>query len=139
MGHRILYTGRVPREGPVVKKKKAAKPRKLRWHRLSPLVTWALIAAVAGAAAFLVVYAATSGGGSGSAKTDFSAQIAKTPSDASAGQPFQGGPRLYFPVESMDLGQVPFNTMVSESFDLKNVGDSTLKIEDVQVKMLEGC
>jgi hypothetical protein len=124
----------------VAKKKQAARPRKLRWRRqLQPLAIWALIAAVAGAAAFLVVYAATSGGGSGSAKTDFSAQIAKTPSDASAGQPFQGGPRLYFPVESMDLGQVPFNTMVSESFDLKNVGDSTLKIEDVQVKMLEGC
>jgi hypothetical protein len=123
----------------LAKKRGPDKRHATRRRSLPPLAIWGLIAAVAGTAAFLVVYAATSGGGNGSASTDFSAQTAQTPSDASQGQPFQGGPRLYFPVASMDLGQVPFNTPVSESFDLRNVGDAPLKIEDVQVKMLEGC
>jgi hypothetical protein len=34
---------------------------------------------------------------------------------------------------------VPLNTVVSHAFDLRNVGDAALRIEDVQVKMLEGC
>ena len=113
------------------------RPKKRR--SLPPLAIWGLIAAVASTAAFLVVYAATSGGGNGSADAGSSAQTAQTPSDASKGQPFQGGPRLYFPVASMDLGQVPFNTPVSDSFDIRNVGDAPLRIEDVQVTMLEGC
>jgi hypothetical protein len=115
------------------------KRRATRRRRLPPLAIWGLIAAVAGTAAFLVVYATSSGGGGSSADTNSSAQTAETPSDASKGQPFQGGPRLYFPVASMDLGQVPFGKEVSESFDLRNVGDGALRIQDVQVKMLEGC
>jgi hypothetical protein len=95
-----------------------------------------LIAAVAGAAAFLVVYAVSTGGGD---KDEFTAQVVETPSDPSEGQPFQGGPRLYVPVEGVDLGQVPFHKVVSHSFDLRNVGDAALTVEDVQVKMLEGC
>jgi hypothetical protein len=118
-------------------KRRPDKRRATRRRGLPPLAIWGLIAAATGTAAFLVIYAATGGGGS--AKTDFSAQTAQTPSDASKGQPFQGGPRLYFPVASMDLGQVPFNTPVSESFDLSNVGDTPLSIQDVQVTMLEGC
>ena len=117
-------------------KRRPDKRRATRRRRLPPLAIWGLIAAVAGVAAFLVVYAATSGGGDGK---DATAQTAETPSDASKGQPFQGGPRLYFPVASMDLGQIPLNTDVSESFDLRNVGDAALTIQDVQVKMLEGC
>ena len=104
-------------------------------RRLRSLAVWALVAAVASAGVFLVVYAATNGGG----KEPFAAQVAETPSDSAGGQPFQGGPRLYLPVESVDLGQVPLNTVVSHAFDLRNVGDATLKIEGVQVKMLEGC
>jgi hypothetical protein len=122
-----------------MKKRRPDRAPARRCRRLPPLAIWGLIAAVAGTAAFLVVYAATSGGGGGSANRDVSAQTAQTPSDASKGQPFQGGPRLYFPVASMDLGQVLFNTPVSESFDLRNVGDTALTIQDVQVKMLEGC
>jgi hypothetical protein len=95
-----------------------------------------VIAAVAGTVAFLVAYAATSGG---NGKGEFAGQVEETPSDPSKGQPYQGGPRLYAPIQTIDLGQVPFNTVVSKSFDLKNVGDATLKIQDVQVKMLEGC
>jgi hypothetical protein len=104
-------------------------------RRLRSLAVWALVAAVAGAAAFLVIHAATSGGG----KEPFAAQVAETPSDSAGAQPFQGGPRLYLPVASVDLGQVPLETVVSHAFDLRNVGDATLRIEDVQVKMLEGC
>jgi len=117
------------------KKRRAHRPPTPRSHRLRSLAVWALVAAVAGAAAFLVIHAATSGGG----KEPFTAQVAETPSDSAGAQPFQGGPRLYLPVASVDLGQVPLETVVSHAFDLQNVGDATLSIEDVQVKMLEGC
>ena len=119
----------------MAKSRRARRSPVARRRRLRSLAVWALVAAVASAAVFLVVYAATNGG----AKEPFAAQVAETPSDSAGGQPFQGGPRLYLPVESVDLGQVPLKTVVSHAFDLRNVGDATLKIEDVQVKMLEGC
>jgi hypothetical protein len=122
-----------------MKKRRPDKRRATGRRGLPPLAIWTLVAAVAGAAAFLVVYAATGSGDNNSASTDFSAQTAQTLSDPSKGRPFQGGPRLYFPVASMDLGQIPLNTPVSDSFDLRNVGDAPLKIEDVEVTMLEGC
>jgi len=111
-------------------------PTARRRRPLRSLAVWALVAAVGGAAVFLVAYAATNGGGG---EDRFAAQVAETPSDSAGAQPFQGGPRLYLPVEAVDLGQVPLNTEVSHAFDLRNVGDATLKIEDVQVKALEGC
>ena len=118
-------------------KRKQPGSHKARWRRrLGPLAVWGPIAAVVGVVVFLVVYAATSGGGGNG---DSSAQVAETASDPSKGQPFQGGPRLYSPVESMDLGQVPYMQEVYESFDVRNVGDQPLSIEDVQVTMLEGC
>lgn len=121
----------------MAKQKRIDRPRRARRRRgLGTLAVWVLIAGVAGAAALLVVYAATRGG---SDKEDFVARIVETPSDPSLGQPFQGGPRLYFPVEGVDLGRVPLHTVVSHAFDLRNVGDATLRVEDVQVKMLEGC
>ena len=116
--------------------KKQSGRHKARWRRrLGPLAVWGPIGAVAGVVVLLVVYAVAGGGGNG----DSSAQVAETPSDPSKGQPFEGGPRLCFPVPSMDLGQIPLMTNVSESFDLRNVGDAALRIEDVQVTMLEGC
>ena len=118
-------------------KRRVARPRRAKGPRgLGTLAIWVLIAGVTGAAAFLVVYAATSGG---DGKDDFTAQVVETPSDLSLGEPFQGGPRLYLPVETVDLGQVPFHKEVSHAFDLRNVGDAPLKVEDVQVTMLEGC
>jgi hypothetical protein len=39
----------------------------------------------------------------------------------------------------VDLGQVPLDTPVSYAFEFANVGDDTLRIEGVDVKMLEGC
>ena len=117
-------------------KRKQPGNHKARWRRrLGPLAVWGPIGAVAGVVVLLVVYAVAGGGGNG----DSSAQVAETPSDPSKGQPFEGGPRLYFPVASMDLGQIPLMASVSESFDLRNVGDQPLSIEDVQVTMLEGC
>ena len=103
---------------------------------LGSLSVWILIAAVAGTAAFAVACAASTDEGD---KEEFAAAAVETPSDPSGGQPFQGGPRLYFPVQSVDLGQVPFRTEVSYAFALTNVGDAPLSIEDVQVTMLEGC
>jgi len=51
----------------------------------------------------------------------------------------QGGPAISFDIESVDFGDVPLNTPVSYAFPFSNTGDSTLQIEDVQVKTLEGC
>ena len=113
------------------------RPRPPRRRRgLGSLSVWILIAAVVGTAAFVVACAASTDGGD---KEEFAAEIVETPSDPSGGQPFEGGARLYLPVEGVDLGQVPFHKVVSHAFDLTNVGDAPLGIEDVQVTMLEGC
>jgi hypothetical protein len=107
-----------------------------RWRRrLGRLATGGSIAAVIAGIVFLVVYGQI-GGGKGS---EFVPQIAETPSDASKGEPFRGGPRLYFPVESMDLGQVPLSVQIPFDVQLANVGDAALTVEDVSVNILEGC
>ena len=103
---------------------------------LGSLSVWILIAAVAGTAAFVVACTASTDGGD---KEEFAAEIVETPSDPSGGQPFEGGARLYLPVQGVDLGQVPFHSVVSHAFDLTNVGDAPLTVDDIQVKMLEGC
>lgn len=121
----------------MTERKRVDRPRGARGPRgLRALAVWVFIAGVVGAAVFLVACVATSGG---DGKDDFTAETVETPSDPSRGQPFQGGPRLYLPVETVDLGQVPFHQVVSHAFDLRNVGDAALTVEDVQVKMLEGC
>jgi len=51
----------------------------------------------------------------------------------------QGGPAISLDVTSVDFGDVPLNTPVSYAFPFSNTGDATLQIEDVQVKILEGC
>jgi len=51
----------------------------------------------------------------------------------------QGGPAMFFEATSVDFGDVPLNTPVSYAFPFSNTGDATLQIEDVQVKILEGC
>jgi hypothetical protein len=110
--------------------------RARRWRRR--LGSWAapgFIAVAVGLILFLIVYREI-GGEDGS---QFKAEIAETPADASKGQPFPGGPRLYLPVEGIDLGRLPIGPKVSYAFALRNVGDAPLSIEDVQVRMLEGC
>jgi len=105
------------------------------WPLPGPLWAGALIAAVAGIVVFLVVYRGMSGGGG----NDSVPSAVETSPHVPGGEPFRGGPRAYLPVQSVDLGRVPFNKVVSGAFDLKNVGDATLRIEDVQIKVLEGC
>jgi hypothetical protein len=46
---------------------------------------------------------------------------------------------MFFEATSVDFGDVPLNTPVSYAFPFSNTGDATLQIEDVQVKILEGC
>ncbi len=75
------------------------------------------------------------GGGSGS---DFEPQISETLSESDA-EPFEGGARLHFPVESIDFGHVPLNTEVGYAFAMTNMGDAEAEIDDVKVTMLEGC
>jgi len=50
-----------------------------------------------------------------------------------------GGPAIYFPITSADFGQVPLDTPAAYAFEFTNMGDDTLRIEGVDVKMLEGC
>lgn len=121
----------------MAKQKRIGRPRRARKPRgLSQLAPWALGAVAAGAIVLLLVYAASR---SGTANDSFVAEITETPSAPQAGEAFQGGPRLYFPVAGVDLGRIPFQKVVSHVFELRNVGDSPLTLEDVQVQMLEGC
>jgi hypothetical protein len=93
------------------------------------------ITAAVAVVVFLIVYAATGDGGADEADR----QIVETRAEDQAGEPFSGGPRLHFPVESVDLGQIPFNEHVQYAFAAENAGDAAVHIEDVQVRMLEGC
>ncbi len=112
-----------------------SKGARRRDRRLLSLAAGGLVIAAIALVIVLAVYGSMGGGGDkGSAP-----QAVETPSEDRGGEPFQGGARIYLPVESVDLGQVPFNTEVSYAFELTNVGDAPLRIEDVQVKMLEGC
>ena len=110
--------------------------RARRWQRR--LGSWAAPGFIAVAVAlflFFIVYREIGGEDA----NEFKPQVAVTPADASKGQPFPGGPRLYLPVEGIDLGRLPIGPKVSYAFPIMNVGDAPLSIEDVQVKMLEGC
>ncbi|MDP2949587.1 MAG: hypothetical protein Q8P22_08635 [Chloroflexota bacterium] len=52
---------------------------------------------------------------------------------------YQGGPRMRFAVQAVDFGKVPLDVPVRYAFEFTNVGDATLQITDVDVKLLEGC
>lgn len=110
-----------------------------RLPRLGGLVVGGIVAAFAGLIVVMIVYGVMSGGGgSEGGRPDFEAAITETRSEDS-GQPFQGGARLHFPVEEIDFGHVPLNTNVSYAFAMTNVGDAEVEIEDVGVKILDGC
>ncbi len=117
-----------------VKQAKKRKRARRRRPRLRRLITNGFLAAVAASIVLLIVYAVMGGGG----HPDFVPEIAETRSE-SEGQPFQGGPRLHFPVASIDMGRVPLNTDVRYAFTMTNVGDDAARIEDVDVSVLEGC
>ncbi len=89
-----------------------------------------------GAVALVIVFASVGGGGgSGPSVTP----VAENTGESSPVASSQGGPSIDFPVTEVDFGQVPLNTEASYAFEFSNVGDAPLQIEDVQVKMLEGC
>jgi hypothetical protein len=116
------------------KKRKSISPRR-RLPRVGSIVAGGFVAAVVGFIALIVVYEATGGNGGAS---DFVPSIIETPSESGA-EPVEGGARLYFPVDSIDMGRVPLNTEVGYAFAMTNLGDTAAHIEDVNVSMLEGC
>lgn len=115
-------------------KKKKRNKAKRRLPRLGSLITGGVLVAIAGFIGLIVVYGAMNGGG----REEFATNVAETNSEDS-GDPFAGGPRLYFPVDSIDMGQVPLNKNVSYAFAMTNVGDAAATIEKVDVSVLEGC
>ena len=117
-----------------MKKAKKHKRTRRRLPRLGSLIAGGFLAAFAGFIGLVIVYGAMSGGGHG----EFVPDISET-SSKNGGEHFEGGPRLHFPVDSIDMGQVPLNTNVSYAFAMTNVGDIAARIEDVDVSVLEGC
>lgn len=116
---------------------KRGKPKRTRrWRRR--LGNWAAPGFLAVAVGLFLVFIIYRGIGGEDADA-FKAEIAETPADASKGQPFKGGPRLYLPVEGIDMGRLPVGPKVPYALALTNVGDATLQIQDIQVSMLEGC
>ena len=118
----------------MVKKRKKRKKAKRRHPRLGSLVFGGVLVAIAGFIGLIIVYEAMGGGG----RPEFVLDIVETTSE-NGGESFEGGPRLYFPVNSIDMGRVPLNTNVSYAFTMTNVGDVAARIEDVDVSVLEGC
>ncbi len=118
----------------VKKKSKKRKHAKRRLPSLGSLVFGGVLAAIAGFIGLIVVYGAMGGGG----RPEFAPDIVETASEGGS-EPFAGGPRLHFPVDSIDMGQVPLNTNVSYAFAMTNIGDATAHIEKVDVSVLEGC
>ena len=49
------------------------------------------------------------------------------------------GPDIHFASRGVDFGAVPLNKEVSYAFSFANVGSETLRIDDVQVRVIEGC
>ncbi len=117
-----------------MKKRKKREKAKRRLPRLGSLIAGGFLAAIVGFIGLVIVYGAMGGGG----HDEFVPDLTETNSEDS-GEPFEGGARLYFAVDSIDMGHVPLNTNVSYSFVMSNVGDVAARIEDVDVSVLEGC
>lgn len=49
------------------------------------------------------------------------------------------GPDIHFAARGVDFGTVPLNKEVSYAFSVANVGNETLRISDVRVRVIEGC
>ncbi len=117
-----------------MKKTKKRKKSKRRLPRLGSLVFGGILAAVVGFIGLAIVYGTMGGGGRG----EYVPDLIETRSESS-GEPFAGGPRLHFPVDTIDMGDVPLNTNVSYAFAMTNVGDAAAHIKEVDVSILEGC
>jgi hypothetical protein len=127
--------------GTVVRKRTSARRRKrsgkLTGRRLARL--WPAIVALGLVGIVALVVSLTMIGGKGG-----QSQVALTPVSESNGAshaapPRKGGPAIQFQTSSADLGQIPLDVPVSYAFGFANVGDDTLRIEGVDVKVLEGC
>ncbi len=122
----------------VRKRNTAGKRRKNRARkRLARLWPSAMAVGLVGIVVLVVVFAVVVGGAGQS-------QPALTPVSESNGgsraaSSRTGGPAIYFPITSADFGQVPLDTPAAYAFEFTNMGDDTLRIEGVDVKMLEGC
>ena len=49
------------------------------------------------------------------------------------------GPDIHFGVTEVDLGTIPLGKEVGYAFSYANIGNDTLRIDDVRVRVLEGC
>jgi len=54
-------------------------------------------------------------------------------------EPSNGQPVIHFEQEIVDVGIVPAGSILDYSFNFTNQGDAPLKINDVGIKVLEGC
>ena len=105
-----------------------------RWLRQIGGVAVALVAL---GIVVLAVVGMTKGGGSENTARSEITPVVEEQSTQTAAR--AGGPAMAFDATSVDFGDVPLDTPVSNAFPFANMGDATLQIEDVQVKTLEGC
>lgn len=54
-------------------------------------------------------------------------------------EPSIGQPVIHFDQEIVDVGTVPAGSVLDYSFNFTNEGDAPLIINDVGIKVLEGC
>ena len=54
-------------------------------------------------------------------------------------EPSTGQPVIHFDQEIVDVGIVPAGFVLDYSFNFTNQGDAPLRINDVGIKVLEGC
>ena len=54
-------------------------------------------------------------------------------------EPTTGQPVIHFDQEIVDVGTVPAGFVLDYSFNFTNEGDAPLIINDVGIKVLEGC
>ncbi len=117
------------------KKRKKRQHTRFRRPPFGRLVAGGFLALIAAFVVLLIVY----GDWGEREDGDFNPEIVETRSESYGGEPFSGGPRLHFPVDSIDMGHVPLNTNVSYAFTMMNTGDAAVQIEDVKVSVLDGC
>ncbi len=129
------------RGGAVVRKRTSARrgkrSRKPTRKRLARLWPSAMAVALVGIVVLVVVFAAV--GGKGRQSQPALTPVTESNGGSRAASSRTGGPAIYFPITEVDFGQVPLDTPASYAFEFANVGDDTLRVEDVEVKMLEGC
>lgn len=78
--------------------------------------------------------------GGGTDSPSSSAQQPMTNSTATwEAEAFTGGPRLAVDRANHDEGAVPYGYTVSAAFQLRNVGDQPLTLNEMSVNILEGC